>query len=91
MKNVQEVLDQKEAHVLQLLREVEALRIAARLLAEDAYPGLYNVSSAAVASADQYNVSNAQQSSPADADPERLSDLDLEPLSDLDKVILDDP
>ncbi|HYH00021.1 MAG TPA: hypothetical protein VD837_12875 [Terriglobales bacterium] len=35
MKNIYDVLKQKEAQIEQLQREIEALRIAARLLAED--------------------------------------------------------
>ena len=35
MRNVHDVLRQKEAELQQLSKEIEALRIAARLLAED--------------------------------------------------------
>ncbi len=35
MKNIYEVLRQKELEVQQLQREIEALRVAARLLADD--------------------------------------------------------
>lgn len=35
MKNIYEVLKQKESQIQQLQREIEALKLAARLLAED--------------------------------------------------------
>jgi len=36
MKNIHDVLRQKELEIQQIQREIEALRIAARLLADDA-------------------------------------------------------
>jgi hypothetical protein len=38
MKNIFDVLRQKEAELQQLQKEIEALRVAARLLAEDSDP-----------------------------------------------------
>jgi len=38
MKNIFDVLRQKEAELQQIQREIEALRVAARLLAEDGDP-----------------------------------------------------
>jgi len=35
MKNIYDVMRQKEAEIQQLQRDIEALRVAARLLAED--------------------------------------------------------
>jgi hypothetical protein len=40
MKNIFDVLRQKEAELQQLQKEIEALRVAARLLAEDGDPRL---------------------------------------------------
>jgi hypothetical protein len=40
MKNIYEVLRQKEAELQQLQKEIEALRVAARLLAEEGDPRL---------------------------------------------------
>jgi hypothetical protein len=84
MKNLEGVLEDKQACFERLLREIEALRIAVRLLAEDSDPSPYT-SSAAVESKKTGNVSDTQQPLPTDADLNPL--IDLEPLSD--EAILD--
>ena len=89
MNNLQRVLEEKEAHFLKVLREIEALRRAVRLLAEDADPNPYNASSAVVESAKTGNVSDTQQPPPADFDLNPLSDLG--PLTDAERAILNDP
>lgn len=83
MKNVQELLDRKEAHFLQLLEEIGALRRVVLLLEEDADHGLDKASSEAVLSANRYYVSDAQQPPPADPA--------LYVLDELDRYMLDDP
>jgi hypothetical protein len=40
MRNIYDVLRQKEAEIQQLQRDIEALRVAARLLADDSDPSL---------------------------------------------------
>ena len=39
MKNIFDVLRSKEQEILRIRKEVEALRVAARLLTEDSIPG----------------------------------------------------
>jgi hypothetical protein len=90
MKNLQEVLDQKEARFMQLLQDIGALRRALGLLEEDGDPGPYDTFSDAVAPANLYDVSEAQEPPPDDADMNLLlAEMDL--LTEADKAILDDP
>jgi len=49
MKNIFDVMRQKEAEVQQLQKEIEALRVAARLLAEDGDPSVEPAARLAIA------------------------------------------
>lgn len=51
MKNVYEVLRQKELELAKLEKEVEALRVAAPLLSEEKEPGIENKPTLATATA----------------------------------------
>ncbi len=83
MKDIREVLNQKEARFLELLREIEVLRATAHLLLEDADPDPLNGSSAAVESAKPgINLSDTQHA-PVNAG--------LDAWTDADRAVLDDP
>jgi hypothetical protein len=64
MKNIYDVLRQKEAELQQIQKEIEALRVAARLLAEEGDPRAESVMRPAVVPSPPESVSRSKQASP---------------------------
>jgi hypothetical protein len=73
MKNVYEVLRQKELELSRLKKEIEALRVAAPLLSEDRGPGHDSNPTLAVSTAPQQSVGIQQMAVNATPEPARAA------------------